>query len=68
MLHRHEILDDQLEAFERVYETCGQRISDFVQSRTGHILEWIIIILLTLQMVIWGVEILTSLETATVVQ
>ena len=68
MLHRHEILDDQLEVFERVYETCGQRISDFVQSRTGHILEWIIIILLTLQMVIWGVEILTSLETATVVQ
>jgi hypothetical protein len=68
MLHRHEILDGQLEVFERVYETCGQRISDFVQSRTGHILEWIIIILLVLQMVIWGFEILTSLEPATVVQ
>jgi hypothetical protein len=68
LLHRHEILGDQLEVFERVYETCGQRISDFVQSRTGHILEWIIIILLALQMVIWGFEILTSLEPATVVQ
>jgi hypothetical protein len=68
LLHRHEILDSQLEVFERVYDTCGQRISDFVQSRTGHILEWIIIILLVLQMVIWGFEILTSLEPATVVQ
>ena len=68
LLHRHEILDSQLEVFERVYDNCGQRISDFVQSRTGHILEWIIIILLVLQMVIWGIEILTSLEPATVVQ
>jgi hypothetical protein len=68
LLHRHEILDSQLEVFERVYDTCGQRISDFVQSRTGHILEWIIIILLVLQMVIWGFEILTSLEPTTVVQ
>jgi hypothetical protein len=68
LLHRHEILDSQMEVFERVYDTCGQRISDFVQSRTGHILEWIIIILLVLQMVIWGFEILTSLEPTTVVQ
>jgi hypothetical protein len=68
LLHRHEILDSQLEVFERVYDTCGQRISDFVQSRTGHILEWIIIVLLVLQMVIWGFEILTSLEPTTVVQ
>jgi hypothetical protein len=68
LLHRHEILDSQMEVFERVYDTCGQRISDFVQSRTGHILEWIIILLLVLQMVIWGFEILTSLEPTTVVQ
>jgi hypothetical protein len=68
LMHRHEILGDQLEVFERVYDNCGQRISDFVQSRTGHMLEWIIIILLILQMVIWGFEILTSLEPATVVQ
>jgi hypothetical protein len=66
--HRHEILGSQLEVFERVYDTCGQRISDFVQSRTGHILEWVIIVLLVLQMVIWGFEILTSLEPSTVVQ
>jgi hypothetical protein len=31
-------------------------------------LEWIIIVLLVLQMVIWGFEILTSLEPTTVVQ
>ena len=68
LLHRHEILGGQLEVFEKVYDTCGQRISDFVQSRTGHILEWIIISLLVLQIVIWGFEILTSLEPTTLVQ
>lgn len=68
LLHRHEILGDQLEVFERVYDTCGQRLSDFSQSRTGHILECVIIVLLVFQIVIWGFEILTSLEPATVVQ
>lgn len=68
LLHRHEVLGGQLEVFEKVYDTCGQRISDFVQSRTGHILECIIIVLLVLQIVIWGFEILTTLEPTTVVQ
>lgn len=68
LLHRHEVLGGQLEVFEKVYDTCGQRISDFVQSRTGHILECIIIVLLVLQIVIWGFEILTTLEPTTVAQ
>jgi hypothetical protein len=68
LLHRYEILGSQLEIFEKVYDTCGQRISDFVQSRTGHILEWIIITLLAFQIVMWGFEILTSLPPTTVVQ
>jgi len=68
LLHRHEILDGQLEVFEKVYDTCGQRISDFVQSRTGHILEGVIIVLLIVQIVIWGFDFLTSLEPTTVVQ
>ncbi|MFI4875175.1 MAG: hypothetical protein ACIALR_07550 [Blastopirellula sp. JB062] len=65
LLHRHEILGEQLEVFERSYDACGQRASDYVQSRTGHTLEWIIIVLLVTQIVLWGVEILTNLEPAT---
>lgn len=68
LFHRHEVLGGQLEIFEKVYDTCGQRISDFVQSRTGHILECIIIVLLVLQIMIWGFEILTTLEPTTVAQ
>ena len=68
LLHRHEILDGQLEVFERVYETCGQRISDFVQSRTGHILEFVIIVLLVLQILVWGFEFLTTLGPTTAAQ
>jgi hypothetical protein len=68
LAHRHEIFDDQLEVFESVYESCGQRASDFAQSRTGHILECIIIVLLLLQIVFWGFEVLTSLEPTSVIQ
>jgi hypothetical protein len=68
LLHRHEILGDQLEVFESVYDTLGQRMNDFIQSRTGHILEWIIIVVLLIQMVMWGFEILTSLEPSMVTQ
>ncbi|QDV69691.1 hypothetical protein Poly24_34080 [Rosistilla carotiformis] len=60
MLHRHEFLGEQLEVFERIYDALGQRASDFVQSRTGHILEWIIIVLLLTQLLLWGFELLTS--------
>ena len=68
MDHRHEILGQQLEVFERVYETCGQRASEFVQSRNGHMLEWIIIVLLLTQILLWGFELLASLDTTTTVQ
>ena len=46
LFHRHEILGQQLEVFERTYEAIGRRSSDFIQSRIGHMLEWIIIVLL----------------------
>lgn len=49
MLPRHEFLSEQIEVFERVYESCGQRANDYMHARTGHILEWIIIILLLAQ-------------------
>lgn len=60
MIHRHEFLGEQVEVFEKIYDTCGQRASDFVQSRTGHMLEWIIIVLLVTQILLWGFELLTS--------
>ena len=60
MLHRYEQLDEQLCAFERVYEMAGQRGSDHALARTGHVLEWVIIILLSLQTLLWFFELLTS--------
>jgi hypothetical protein len=65
LAHRHEILGDQLSTFEEIYEACGQRASDFVQSRKGHMLEWIIIVLLATQILLWVFELLTSAESTT---
>jgi hypothetical protein len=64
MMHRHEFLGEQLEIFERVYEMCGQRASDFKLARTGHMLEWAIIVLLVAQLLLAGFELLTSIEPA----
>lgn len=47
--YRLEALDTQFELFERVYDGCSERASDFVLARKGHTLEWIIILLLALQ-------------------
>ena len=64
MMHRHEFLGEQLDVFERVYEMCGQRASDFKLARTGHMLEWAIIVLLVAQLLLSGFEVLTSIEPA----
>jgi len=61
LTHRHDFLQDQMEIFERVYESCAQRSSDYVLARKGHILEWIIIILLLTQVLFYAFDILTSL-------
>ncbi len=60
MMHRHEFLSEQLEVFGNVYELCGQRSSDYVHTRTGTILEWIIIILLLAQTLFTVVEIFAA--------
>lgn len=59
MAHRVESLGGQIEVFERVYEACGQRASDFMLARTGHTLEWVIILLLFTQTILVGIELLT---------
>ncbi|QOV89402.1 hypothetical protein [Humisphaera borealis] len=62
MVHRHEALGEQLEVFEKVYESCGQRVSDFMLSRSSTTLEWVIIVLLVVQLVLNGVEYLVGLS------
>ncbi|MCY2945736.1 MAG: hypothetical protein NT142_14595 [Planctomycetota bacterium] len=49
LTERLEFLGGQLEVFERVYEMCGQRASEFSLARKGHTLEMILILLLALQ-------------------
>lgn len=65
MMHRHEFLDEQLEVFHAVYESCAQRSSDFMLARSGHTLEWIIIIILLVQTLFWAVEMLAGTGTGT---
>lgn len=57
---RHEVTSTQLELFGDVYEACGQRASDFMLARTGHHLEWVIVILLAAQLALWGFEYLVA--------
>lgn len=63
MMHRHELLDEQLEVFHKVYESCAQRSSDFMLARSGHTLEWIIIVILLVQTLFSVVEILAGAGT-----
>lgn len=57
--HRVEVLQDQLEVFERIYDACGQRASDHRLARKGHVLEMVIIIMLAAQLLLAAFEILT---------
>jgi hypothetical protein len=59
---RYECVSDQLEVFERVYEMCGQRSSDYGLTQSSIKLEWIIVVLLLAQIVLALFEILTSLQ------
>ncbi len=60
MMHRHEFLDDQLDVFHTVYESCAQRSSDYMLARSGNTLEWIIIVILLVQTLFSVVEMLAS--------
>jgi hypothetical protein len=65
MMHRHEFLEEQLEVFHTVYESCAQRSSDFILARSGHTLEWIIIVILLVQTLFSVVEIMAGTGTGT---
>jgi|694.fasta_scaffold49410_3 hypothetical protein len=57
---RVEVLERQLDIFQRVYEMCGQRSSDYMLTRSGNILEWIIILLLAVQTILTIIDYLPS--------
>lgn len=62
MPERLELVEGKLETQERIYEMCSQRVSEFMVARTGHHLEWAIIILLLAQTVLIVIEYLSSLS------
>ena len=61
LTERLEQLREQLELFERVYELCGQRLSDFISSRKSHLLEWIIVVLLGFEVLLMMIDLLGTL-------
>lgn len=60
--HRVEMIQEQLEVFERVYDTLGQKANDYKTARKGHILEMVIIVMLAAQLVLSLFAILTTGE------
>jgi len=60
---RSETVDSQMEVFEHVYEMCSQRMGEFRDSRQGHTLEWVIIILLGSEVILMIADMLWQLET-----
>lgn len=60
--HRVEMLQEQLEVFERVYDTLGQRASEFKANRKGHTLEMVIVIMLAAQLILSLFGVLTKGE------
>ena len=60
LAQRLEFLEGQLEVFERVYDACAQRSSDFMLARRSHALEWVIIVLLLSQIILVGVEMMSA--------
>jgi len=64
MPHRHEMLDDQLEIFCDCYDAVAQRQSDYRLTQSSNQLEWIIIILLVIQVLFSVFDILSTLQTS----
>ena len=56
--HRHEILCEQLEPFERALEMRRQRASDVQLAQSSNKLEWVIILLLIAQLLLSLFEIM----------
>ncbi len=59
---RYEAVNAQLEVHHDVYDACGQRSSDSRLARSGHALEWAILVVLGFQSLMWLFEIVTGLS------
>lgn len=59
VVERWDLLSDQLEVFERIYDLSAQRSADFAVARSGLQLEWVIVILLAVQIVLSIVDLLS---------
>jgi hypothetical protein len=57
---RYEALGGQLDTIRDTHDMCAQRASDFLIARTGHQLEWVIILLLAAQLLLWIFEYLSA--------
>lgn len=63
LVERAEVLGDQMDVFERVYDMCAQRSSDYALSRKETTLEWIIIVLLSAELIVLLVDMLSTVGT-----
>jgi hypothetical protein len=65
MAERLDLVAEKLEVHERIYDLCSQRVSEFMVARRGHMLEWVIIILLAAQTILWFVDYLSPATVTT---
>lgn len=57
---RIELIDDQLEVANDVYELCGERSSEFTIARSQARLEWLIVLLLVTETVLLIVDLMST--------
>jgi hypothetical protein len=58
--YRIEWVSSQLEVTRQVYELCGERSSNFVHARSSNTLEWVIILLLVIQVLMMFFDYLSA--------
>jgi len=56
LVARHDAASLQADVFRDTYDMCGQRASDFMLARAGNRLEWVVIVLLAAQLLLWVLE------------
>jgi len=60
VVERLEHAVEQADLLERVYAGCGDRVSDYLSSRRHATLEWVIILLLAVEVVLITVDLLAT--------
>jgi hypothetical protein len=60
VVERLEHAGEQADLLERVYSSCGDRVADYLSSRRHAVLEWVIILLLAVEVVLITVDLLAT--------